>query len=829
MPEVRVLHVDDDGSLLGLASAMLERRGFDVVTATDVERALCVLDSEPVDCVVSDYQMPDRNGLEFLELVRERNPALPFVLFTGKGSEEVASDAIAAGVTDYLQKRTTPEQFEELADRVERAVRERRTAEGLSEGDRILTALVETLSGVVYRLRLPGEEPTFLGGRVEGLTGYDAAAFRNGEVTWYAAVHGDDRGRVEREVEAALAEGRSFDVTYRIRTKSGRIRRVSNRGRGVYDGDGEPVAVEGFVLDRGDGAHEARVRELHAATRRLFAADSAEAVARLTAAAARDVLGYPVNCVRLYDAEHGVLRPAASYDGDEGLVGERPVYPVPDDSDGDPMSAGNYPATAFRAGKPVVVDEFGEEDRPVRSGPVESAMYLALGEYGTISVGSTEPSSFDATDRELAGILAENAAVALERAFHEGALEAERDRLAALFENIPDPAVRVEIVDGDPVVEAVNPAFESTFGYDGSAVVGRSLDEVIVPPGDREGARTYNEQIRAGESLHAEVRRETADGVRDFLLHVVPSAREAAAGGYTIYTDITERRERERELARQNERLEEFASVVSHDLRNPLNVAEGQLEIARATGADASFDAVERAHDRMESRIEGLLDLARQGRAAGETAAVDLAGLSRAAWESVGTGAARLELEDGLPTVEADRERLRQLFENLFSNAVSHGTGGSTARPTERAVEPHTTDGGSGSGGTDGGNAESDADRGRHEAADGGAEGSGSHLTVTVGPLDGGFYVADDGVGLPDTRLDRVFEPGYSTGEDGTGFGLAIVRSIAEAHGWSVAATEGADGGARFEFTGVELLDGGSADAETDSPPDDGDRADDPG
>ena len=100
MPEVRVLHVDDDDSLLGLASAMLERRGFDVVTVTDVGRALEVLDSEPVDCVVSDYQMPERNGLEFLELVRERDPALPFVLFTGKGSEEVASDAIAAGVTD---------------------------------------------------------------------------------------------------------------------------------------------------------------------------------------------------------------------------------------------------------------------------------------------------------------------------------------------------------------------------------------------------------------------------------------------------------------------------------------------------------------------------------------------------------------------------------------------------------------------------------------------------------------------------------------------------------------------------------------------------------
>ncbi len=790
MSEVRVLHVDDDESLLDLASAMLERRGFEVVTATGVERAVDVLDSEPVDCVVSDYQMPGRDGLEFLHLVRERDPALPFVLFTGKGSEEVASDAIAAGVTDYLQKRTDSRQFEELADRIERAVRERRTAEGLSEGDRILTALVETLSGVVYRLRLPDERPAFLGGQIEALTGYDGAAFREGDVTLRGVIHEDDVGRVEREIETALGEGRSFDVTYRIRTKSGRVRRVSNRGRGVYDGDGEPVAIEGFVLDRSDGAHEARIRELHAATRRLFGAGSAEEVARLTAEAARDVLGYPINGVRLYDEAHGTLRLAASTTTSEYLLGERPEYRVDEDADGDEegeggaLEKGRYPATAFQTGKPVVVDEFGDDDRPVRAERIESAMYLPLGEYGTLTICATEPSSFEVTDREIAGVLAENTAAALDRTDREGALTTERDRLAALFENVPDPAARVEFVDDEPVVEAVNPAFESTFGHVESAVLGRSLDELIVPAGEEEPARAFNDRIRDGESLHAEVRRETADGVRDFLLHVVPRSRDSATVGYAIYTDITERRERERELTRQNERLEEFASVVSHDLRNPLNVAEGQLEIARETGARESFEAVERAHERIESRIEGLLELARQGRTVGETRPVDLAEVSGAAWESVETGAARLDLAEGLGTVEADPERLCQLFENLLSNAVTHGV----------EHPPGVTDGGTG---------------------------TGVPLTVTVGPLDDGFYVADDGAGIPDDERDRVFDPGYTTAEEGTGFGLAIVRSIAEAHGWSVAATEGANGGTRFEFDGVEEHGAGSADAPED---DDGPR-----
>ena len=774
---IRVLIVDDNPRFGELAEMFLEDEFEDISVhaATSAVEGEQILAEAAVDCVVSDYQMPGRNGLEFLNLVRERDPALPFVLFTGKGSEEVASDAIAAGVTDYLQKRTDPEQFEELADRIERAIRERRTAEGLSEGDRILTDLVETLSGVVYRLRLPDERPTFIGGRIEALTGYDRAAFREGDVTLRGVAHEDDVGRVDREIETALEEGRSFDATYRVRTKSGQVRRVSNRGRGIYNSDGEPVAVEGFVLDRSDGTQEARMRELHAATRRLFGAGSAEEVARLTAEAARDILGYPINVVRLYDEGRGVLRPVASTDTGEGLLGDWPDYRIEEDRDGagrdeesGAIEEGRYPVTAFRNSTPVIVDEFDDADRPVRSKRFESAMYLPLGEYGTVTICGTEPSSFEVTDREIAGVLADNASVALDRTAREAVLSSERDRLAALFENVPDPAVRVGFVGDEPIVEAINPAFESTFGYAESAVLGRSLDDLIVPTGDEEPARTFNEYLREGESRHAEVRRETTDGLRDFLLHVVPRSRDSATVGYAVYTDITERRKRERELARQNERLEEFASVVSHDLRNPLNVAQGQLEIARATGATESFEAVEHAHDRIESRIEGLLELARHGRTVGETRPVDLAEVSRIAWGSVETGTARLDLADGLGTVEADPDRLCQLFENLLSNAVTHG-----------AEDPP-------------------------ESTDGGTDGAGTALTVTVGPLENGFYVDDDGIGLPPDERDRVFDPGYTTVEDGTGFGLAIVRSIAEAHGWSVAATEGVDGGTRFEFDGVE-------------------------
>ena len=84
-------------------------------------------------------------------------------------------------------------------------------------------------------------------------------------------------------------------------------------------------------------------------------------------------------------------------------------------------------------------------------------------------------------------------------------------------------------------------------------------------------------------------------------------------------------------------------------------------------------------------------------------------------------------------------------------------------------------------------------------------------MTVTVGTLgDGaespperdatdGFFVEDDGTGIPETDRDRVFERGYSSDDRGTGFGLHIVEQIAEVHGWRVSVTESESGGARFE------------------------------
>ncbi|WP_132060402.1 sensor histidine kinase [Halorussus amylolyticus] len=216
-----------------------------------------------------------------------------------------------------------------------------------------------------------------------------------------------------------------------------------------------------------------------------------------------------------------------------------------------------------------------------------------------------------------------------------------------------------------------------------------------------------------------------------------------------------ELKERERELERQNERLDKFTSIVAHDFRNPLSVARGRLELAREECENDHLSTVARAHKRMGALIDDILLVARDEEPTTNLAPVSLAETARQGWEIVATADADLRVETDR-VVEADESRLQQLLENLARNAIQHG---------------------------------------------------GREVTVTVGDLDDptGFYVEDDGPGIPEEIREEVFDYGFSSDADGTGFGLAIVERVSDAHGWTVEATESASGGARFEVTGVEL------------------------
>lgn len=238
----------------------------------------------------------------------------------------------------------------------------------------------------------------------------------------------------------------------------------------------------------------------------------------------------------------------------------------------------------------------------------------------------------------------------------------------------------------------------------------------------------------------------------------------------------------ERELEREHEMLEaqidqldEFASIVSHDLRNPLNVATLRLQSIKAKHESDSVEELESALSRMERIIDDVLTMAREGRGVEETERIRLEEIAAHSWNNVDTDDATLDVT-GNVVLEANRSQLEHIFENLYRNAIAHGMRGDGAETERPPTEPD------------------------HTIGDGG-----QNFTVSVGPLEDGFYVADTGTGIPDDVADSLFEAGVTTHDNGTGFGLRIVEKMAEAHGWTVTVTESETGGARFEFTEVDL------------------------
>lgn len=240
-------------------------------------------------------------------------------------------------------------------------------------------------------------------------------------------------------------------------------------------------------------------------------------------------------------------------------------------------------------------------------------------------------------------------------------------------------------------------------------------------------------------------------------------ADENIVGLLGVTYEVTERKERRQEVERQNERLSEFAHLVSHDLRNPLQVARSALELAQSTDdPDPEYlETIDQALGRMGEIIDDVLQLAKYGKSVIEPAPLDLREVITQAWGITGSVGGTLRVEDDIGQIRGDESHVQQLFENLFTNSVKHANRGGEA------------------------------------------------VTVTVGPLfeDGeqtGFYVADDGIGISAAQRDAIFASGYSTADDGTGFGLTIVQEIVEGHGWSIDVTESVTGGARFEIHGVE-------------------------
>ncbi|WP_408959112.1 PAS domain S-box protein [Natrinema sp. 74] len=315
------------------------------------------------------------------------------------------------------------------------------------------------------------------------------------------------------------------------------------------------------------------------------------------------------------------------------------------------------------------------------------------------------------------------------------------------------------VLDSTGHFTTVNDALVEMTGYSREGLLGEHASLLFDDDDVDAAADTIRSLVERGDGTDTlELPLETKAGER------IPCEAQIAVlipggefhGTVGVLRDITERKRRERELHERNERLDAFARIVSHDLRNPLGVAQGYLELVEETGDLEYAERTREGLNRMETIIEDVLAIAREGEWATDAESVDFESIAHEAWDHVSTPEATLSVT-ATATLEADRSRLLRLLENCFRNAVEHG---------------------------------------------------GETVTVRVGPLEAddwesgvrGFFVADDGDGLPEELQGRLFDPSVSSSSEGLGIGLWIVREVAAGHGWSVAATESEGGGARFEF-----------------------------
>ena len=593
---IRVLHVDDEPDFAEMAATFLEREddSLSVETVTSVAEGLGYFHEADVDCIVSDYDMPGQNGIEFLKAVREEHPDLPFVLYTGKGSEEIASEAISTGVTEYLQKGSATSQYTVLANRIRNAVEQYRARREAEETQQRLREIAENVTDCVFLFDRDWQETVFISG-YEDVWGRPREALEADPRDFLNSVHPDDREFV-RESLGRVLDGQPTDIEYRI-LKDGETRWVRVKRQPIVDDDGAVVRIAGFTRD---------------------------------------------------------------------------------------------------------VTERKERERGL-------------------------------------------------------------ERYETIVEALGDP---IYAIDSSGCFTFVNEAFVEKMGYGREEILGQHASTVLPEADVERGRDAIHELLSTDDKRTAtrEITSVTADGDRipseNHLALLPPGEDGEFRGTAGVVRDITDRKETEEELRRHNESLEEFTGLVSHDLRNPLRVINGRVELAQERCESEHLAAIESAAGRMDRIIEDLLWLAREGRDIGSLESVVVEDVVADAWELIADDAegATLQYADGTfesTIIKADVDRLAQLLENLLRNAVEHG---------------------------------------------------GEDVTVTVGPLDEGFYVEDDGSGIDDEDREKIFSAGYSTQENGVGFGLSIVKQVADAHGWEVSVVERSSGGARFEISGVEFV-----------------------
>jgi PAS domain S-box-containing protein len=635
---IRVLHVDDDFSLLKVAKQCLEMQGpFQVDTASSVDEALEKMKQERYDAVVSDYQMPGKDGLEFLIELRQSGNRVPFMIFTGKGREEVAIRALNLGADQYLHKTGDPETvYCELGYAIRRTV-ERRKAQAALEtlGERYRRLFESAVEGVVVNgsdgkiLSLNQAAANILGfSNPEELVGRPA-------VELYAEP--ESRARFLQELaEKGCAKDR--ELTWK--KKDGTLIDILASVTVQRDIKGNFLRTEGIIRD---------VTERKQAEKRLKESEEKY----------RTLFNEAMDAIFVADAETGILvdcnQAAMELVGrtKSELIGKHQRILHPE----------------IESKNKRFSNTFQQHTREKQGQVLETQVITKNGEIKEVAV---KGNIVELKGRKvLQGIFRD---ISEQKKAERTTLENQQN-FKALFEGNPEAAVHV---GPDFCILDVNPRFEMLFGYKLDEIKGRNINDVVVPRNKIDEAQMLD--CRAEQDKHVSqdtVRRKKDGSLVPVFVSAAPITVEGRFLGYVaVYKDISELKNTHKKLEIMNEKLRVTGGLTRHDVRNKLSTVTGNVYLLKKRFADNS-DVLDKLGD-MENAVQQtirIFDLAKVYEMLGveELSYIDVA---KTLGEAVSLFSGSIDVKvlnecHGL-AVLAD-SLLRQLFYNLIDNSLKYG------------------------------------------------------------------------------------------------------------------------------------------------------------
>jgi len=543
---ISVLYVDDDPQLAALVATYLEHEDerFTIETAASAAHGLDRLATADFDCIVSDFDMPEQNGIDFLKSVRDDYPDLPFILFTGKGSEEVASEAIAAGVTDYLQKQSGTEQYELLAHRIDSAVIEHktRTFQDVAKHDPL--QLLERISDGFLALDTEWRF-TYVNQHAQEIFDTPASELL-GEKIWDVFPEAKETAFYEH-YHRALADGEPRTLEEYFEPWDRWYREH------IYPSE------DGLsVLSLDITEHKKQERRLQRLTEQY-----------------ETILKNTQEAIFLLDVEDGdTFRISQLNPSEEALLEQPPadvtgktVYDLYDTETADKATAAYQ--RCLEAGEPITSVETYRLDGRDRTFETNLAPIFSDGEVTQI-VG---------VSREITEAI-------------------EREESLRRFQTVVDQAgTAVYITDPDGVIQYVNRAFEELTGYSSNEAIGETPTILNADEHDETYFQELWETVRSGAVWEEVITDQRQSGEKYKAVQTIAPItddHETITGYVAIQNEITDR-------LLDQQRLSVLNRILRHNIRNDLSVIQGQVEFVMDAVADeAAQSALQTVLDRCE-------------------------------------------------------------------------------------------------------------------------------------------------------------------------------------------------------------------------------------